>query len=92
MDNGWDLHPPSQLKESKSLNQKIDGMKWKRNSLNAEVMNALIWALSSEEFNRVCNCNMAKRIWDILEVPRERTNQVKESKSIFLDINKSYLK
>lgn len=64
----------------------------KRDSLNAEAMNALVCALSSKEFNRVCICNMAKRIWDILEVPREHTNQVKESKSIFLHINKSYLK
>ncbi|XP_077232456.1 uncharacterized protein LOC143869783 [Tasmannia lanceolata] len=47
---------------------------------NAKAMNALICALSPEEFNRVANLTSAKEIPDILEVTHEGRSQVRESK------------
>lgn len=41
-------------------------------------MNALVFALSSDEFSRICSCEMVKERWDVLEVTHECTNQVKD--------------
>ncbi|XP_077250519.1 uncharacterized protein LOC143889967 [Tasmannia lanceolata] len=49
-------------------------------ALNYKAMNALICALSSEEFNRVSTLKTAKEMWDTLEVTHEGTNQVKKTK------------
>ena len=43
-------------------------------------MNVLYCALDANEFNQIFTCNLAKKIWDRLEVTHEGTNQVKESK------------
>ena len=48
--------------------------------LNAKVINALYYALSVNEFNRVSSCSLTKEIWDQLKVTHEGTNQVKETK------------
>ena len=49
-------------------------------SLNAKAMNALFYALSKNEFNRISLCETAHEIWHTLEVTHEGTNKVKESK------------
>lgn len=62
------------------------GMKMKtEDSPNAKLMNALIYVVSSHEFNRVCNCFTTKKIWYILEVTQKGTNQVKEFKINLLE-------
>ena len=43
-------------------------------------MNVLYCALDANEFNHISTCMSAKKIWDMLEVTHEGTNQVKESK------------
>lgn len=50
----------------------------KCNTLNPKPMNASIYALCLEEFNKVSTCETAIHIWDSLEVTHEGTNQVKE--------------
>ena len=52
--------------------------------LNCKAMSSLYCALDPNEFNRVSGCNLAKEIWDNLEVTYEGTNQVKESKMSML--------
>ena len=49
-------------------------------SLNAKAMNALFYALSKNEFNRISLCETAHEIWHTLEVTHEGTNRVKESR------------
>lgn len=39
-----------------------------------------IMLLSVNEYNRISACETAKQIWDKLEITRERSPQVKESK------------
>uniref|UniRef100_A0A2N9HBY9 CCHC-type domain-containing protein n=1 Tax=Fagus sylvatica TaxID=28930 RepID=A0A2N9HBY9_FAGSY len=46
----------------------------------ANAMSSLYCALDPTEYNRVSGCDLAKEIWDKLEVTYEGTNQVKESK------------
>ena len=48
--------------------------------LNAKAMNSLYCALSSEEFNRISQCETAHEIWRTLEVTHEGTSKVKSSK------------
>ena len=36
--------------------------------------------MSSDEFSRVSQCNLAKEMWDILEVTHEDTNDVKRAR------------
>lgn len=62
-----------------------NGREWvenemKNDSPNAKAMNALICALSFDEFNRLCNYSMVKENLDILEVAHVGTNQLNESK------------
>lgn len=40
------------------------------------------FALSSDEFNRIFNCERANKTWDVLEVTHESTNKVKDIMSI----------
>ena len=51
----------------------------KMTQLNAKAMNVLYYALDVNKFNHISTCNLAKEIWDRLEVIHEGTNQVKES-------------
>ena len=46
---------------------------------NAE--NILTSSLNMDEFFRLSQCKSAKEMWDVLEVTRERTNDVKRHKS-----------
>ena len=39
------------------------------------------------EYNRICQCKMAKEVWRILEITHEGTNQVKDSKVRILVID-----
>ena len=48
--------------------------------LNARVVYTLHCAIARNEYNRVCQCKLATKIWRLLEVTHEGTNQVKESK------------
>ncbi|XP_077215671.1 uncharacterized protein LOC143850299 [Tasmannia lanceolata] len=52
----------------------------KKASLDAKGVTQLFCALSSEEFNRVSNCKMAREIWITLETTHEGTTQVKKPK------------
>lgn len=52
---------------------------------NAKAMNALFCALDRTEFNRVCSCNNAFEIWNLLEITHEGTSQVKDSKLFQLE-------
>lgn len=54
----------------------------RNDSLNAKTMNGTIGAFSFNEFNRVCDWSDVKKIWDVLEITHEGTNQMKESKAI----------
>lgn len=56
----------------------------KKDLLNAEAIKALVCALCSIEFSRVCNCSTAKEISNFFKVTHEGTNQVKELKLDFL--------
>ena len=47
-------------------------------------MNALFYALTKEEFNRVSTATSANQIWHTLRVTYEGTNKVKESKIVVL--------
>ncbi|GAV79677.1 zf-CCHC domain-containing protein/UBN2 domain-containing protein [Cephalotus follicularis] len=48
--------------------------------LNSKAKHVLFCAVGPNEFNRISSCDMAKEMWDLLEVTYEGTNQVKESK------------
>ena len=48
--------------------------------MNANAMNILFCTLDSNEFNKICTCELAKEIWDKLETIHEGINHVKESK------------
>ncbi|KAG2685396.1 hypothetical protein I3760_10G123700 [Carya illinoinensis] len=49
-------------------------------NLNSKGLNAIFMAVSSEEFKRISMCEIAKEVWDILEVTHEGTRIVKNSK------------
>ena len=48
--------------------------------LNAKAVFTLQCAMDRNEYNRICQCKLAKEIWRLLEITHEGTNQVKESK------------
>ena len=54
--------------------------------LYAKVVFTLQCAMDKNEYNRICQRKSAKEIWRLLEITHERTNQVKESKLIYLFI------
>lgn len=62
----------------------MDEQEMRMDFLNARAINALVCALSWGAFNRVCNCELAKEIWDILEVIHEGIKQIKSLKSASL--------
>ena len=47
---------------------------------DAKAKNSLYCALSPSEFEKISTCDMAKDIWDKLQVAHEGTNQVKETR------------
>ena len=66
--------------ESIKSEREWDEVDKKMTQLNAKAMNILYYALDDNEFNRISTCMSAKKIWDMLEVTHEGTNQVKKSK------------
>ncbi|GAV62807.1 UBN2 domain-containing protein, partial [Cephalotus follicularis] len=48
--------------------------------LNSKAKHVLFCAVGPNEFNPISSCDLAKEMWDLLEVTYEGTNQVKESK------------
>ena len=52
---------------------------------NAQASNAILSALSSEEFNKVDGLEEAKEIWDTLQLAHEGSPAVREAKIEFLE-------
>ena len=52
---------------------------WKKVHSNSKATQLLYCALNSEEHNRISSCENDKEIWEMLEVTREGTTQVKET-------------
>ena len=52
----------------------------KKLDLNEVAMNILYYALSENDFNRICTCTTAKQIWDELENTHEGTSKVRDTK------------
>ncbi|XP_075112285.1 uncharacterized protein LOC142182172 [Nicotiana tabacum] len=50
--------------------------------VNAKVRNLLYNAISGEEYEKISTCNIAKEMWDKLEVTYEGTSKIKEGESI----------
>ncbi|GAV79786.1 DUF4219 domain-containing protein/UBN2 domain-containing protein [Cephalotus follicularis] len=48
--------------------------------LNSKAKHVLFCVIGLNEFNRIFSCDLAKQMWDLLEITYEGTNQVKESK------------
>ena len=48
--------------------------------LNGKTVFTLQCAIDRNEYNRICQCKLAKEIWRLLKITHEETNQVKESK------------
>ena len=48
--------------------------------MNANAMHILYCGLEPNEYNRISMCELAKEIWDKLEMAHKGTNQVKKSK------------
>ena len=58
----------------------------KRNfQLNAKVVFTLQCAIYRNEYNRICQCKLAKEIWRLLKITHDRTNQ--ESIYLFISMN-----
>jgi len=53
----------------------INEYKW-----NSKGLNAIFMAVSLEEFKRISLCEIAKDVWEILEVTHQGTKAVKKSK------------
>ena len=53
--------------------------------LNSRAIYILVCALDKNEYNRICQCKTAKKVWRILEITHEGTIQVKDSKVRILD-------
>ncbi|GAV71319.1 UBN2 domain-containing protein [Cephalotus follicularis] len=56
----------------------------RRDQINSKAKHIIIYAINSNDFNRISSCIFAKEIWDRLEVTYEGTNQVKEAKNSML--------
>ena len=54
--------------------EELEEAKKKKVMLNYKAITILHCALNVEEFNRVCICNSAKKIWDQLKVIYEGNN------------------
>lgn len=62
MDNGWERAlSPTITVEGLQIHKSEDN--WdEKDSLSAKAKNGLVWALSSKEFIRVCNCDTTRKI------------------------------
>lgn len=47
---------------------------------NNKAINSIFMSLSTNEFNHISRCKIAKEAWDTLEITHERTKTVKSSK------------
>ena len=94
----WDViedgpHIPSKLENGVMVpesKQEWDELDKKKVQLNAKVIYILNCTIDRNEFNRVWQCKSAKKIWRLLEITHERTNQVKESQINFT-LSQSFL-
>ncbi|GMP23151.1 hypothetical protein CsSME_00000857 [Camellia sinensis var. sinensis] len=57
-----------------------DTTDYQNSSWNSKAINSLFCAVTPEEFSRICNCEVAKEAWDILQTIHEGTPSVKRSK------------
>ena len=58
-----------------------DFQKMKMNALANKILQC---GLKPNEHNKITGCKSAKRIWDLLKVTHEGTNEVKRSKTVFM--------
>ena len=63
-----------------SMNEVSDERMMKKHEYNAKAANALLSALSPQEYTRVMNLKSAKDIWDKLKSFHEGDLKVKEAK------------
>jgi len=63
-------------KEPKEFNAKD----YKMMEKNAKAKKLLYFGLGPDEYTRISECELAKEIWDALQVAHEGTNQVKQSR------------
>ena len=59
---------------------KWDTIDYQNSSWNSKAINSLFCAVTPEEFSQICNCEVAKEAWDILQTIHEGTPSVKRSK------------
>ena len=65
-----------EIKSEKTLDE-YDENENREFQLNSRAIYILICAMDRTEYNRICQCKMAKEVWRILEITHEGTNQVK---------------
>ncbi|PIN22109.1 hypothetical protein CDL12_05199 [Handroanthus impetiginosus] len=53
-------------------------------SIDAKAKDILACALTRQEYNRVCNCETAKQMWDMLQITHEGIKQVRQERIIIL--------
>ena len=75
--NGWT--EPTITVDGVTILKPID--KWEtidyqNSSWNSKAINSLFCAVTPEEFSRICNCEVAKEAWDILQTIHEGTLSV----------------
>mgnify|MGYP003703461115 CR=1 FL=1 len=59
---------------------KWDTIDYQNSSWNSKAINSLLSTGIPEEYSRLCNCEVAKEAWDILQTIQEGTPSVKRSK------------
>ena len=80
MSLGYSVWNMIHVKFLPSLNEVTDERMMKRHEYNAKAANALLSALSPQEYTRVMNLKSAKDIWDKLKSFHEGDLKVKEAK------------
>ena len=59
------------------LPQRVTPVEKERHEANCKALNALISALARPEFEHVCDCRIARELWNRLQNFHEGNNQVK---------------
>ncbi|RVW18796.1 hypothetical protein CK203_098353 [Vitis vinifera] len=67
--------------------QELNELDRRNFQLNVKVVFTLQCVMDRNEYNRICQCKLAKEIWRLLKTTHEGTNQVKESKINLLVLN-----
>ena len=86
MSLGYSVWNMIHVKFIPSLNEVTDERAMKKHEYNAKAANALLSALSPQEYTRVMNLKLTKKIWDKLKSFHEGDVKVKEAK---LQVHKS---